>query len=81
MNKPHSMVGHYKIKMCAAFMASCLQAGVNLIERNSTCLFWLIAGRSLTLIKCIPGICHPWFLVGIFWKIEVASVADLDKGS
>ena len=48
VNKPHSMVGHYRIKMCAAFMTSCLQAGATLVERNSGyCLFWLIAGRSL----------------------------------
>ena len=46
VNEPHSMVSRYRIKMCAAFMASCLQAGATLIERNSGyCLFWLIAGR------------------------------------
>ena len=39
-NKPDSMVGHYRIKMCAAFMTSCLQAGATLVERNSGyCLF------------------------------------------
>ena len=32
MNKQHSMVGHYKIKMCAAFMTSCLQASATLVE-------------------------------------------------
>ena len=63
VNKPPSMVGHYRIKMCAAFMASCLQAGTTLVERNSgnSGLFWLIAGRSLTLINCTPGICQVWF--------------------
>ena len=59
VNKLHSMVGHYRIKMCAAFMASCLQAGATLVERNSGyCLFWFIAGRSFTLIKCTLGICR-----------------------
>ena len=39
-NKPDSMVGHYRIKMCAAFMTSCLQDGATLVERNSGyCLF------------------------------------------
>ena len=62
VNKQHAMVGHYKIKMCEAFMTSCLQAGATLVERNSGfCLFWLIADRSLTLIKCTPGIYHVWF--------------------
>ena len=61
-NKPHSTVTHYRIEMCAAFMTSCLQAGASLVERNSGyCLFWLIAGRSLTLMRCTPGICHTWF--------------------
>ena len=32
VNKPHSKVGHYRIKMCAAFMKSCLQAGATLVE-------------------------------------------------
>ena len=27
VDKPHSMIGHYRIKMYAAFMISCLQAG------------------------------------------------------
>ena len=27
VNKPHSVVGHYRIEMYAAFMTSCLQAG------------------------------------------------------
>ena len=61
-NKPHSTVTHYRIEMRAAFMPSCLQAGASLVERNSSyCLFWLIAGRSLTLMRCTPGICHTWF--------------------
>ena len=29
------MVGHYRIKMSAAFVTSCLQAGATLVERNS----------------------------------------------
>ena len=68
VNKPHSMVGHYRIKMCAEFMTSCLQADATLIERNSGyCLFCLIAGRSLTLIKCTPGIFHAWFCFFFFF--------------
>ena len=48
VNKPHSMIGHYRIKTCAAFMTSSLQAGTTLVERNSNyCLFCLIADRSL----------------------------------
>ena len=71
MNKQHSMVGHYKIKMCAAFMTSCLQASATLVERNSGyCLFWLIAGRSLTLIKYTPGIFHAWFLLIYFGRLS-----------
>ena len=59
VNKPHSVVGHYRIKMWTAFMTSCLQADATLVKRNSGyCVFWLIAGKSLTLIKCTPGICH-----------------------
>ena len=71
VNKPHSMVGHYRIKMCAEFMTSCLQADATLIERNSGyCLFWLIAGRSLTLIKCTPGIFHAWFCFFFFFLLR-----------
>ena len=56
VNKPHSVLGPYRIKMCTAFMTSFLQAGATLVERNSGyCLFRLIAGRTLTLIKCTPG--------------------------
>ena len=61
VNKPHSVLGHYRIKMCTAFMTSFLQAGATLVERlfrllnSGYCLFRLIAGRSLTLIKCTPG--------------------------
>ena len=52
MNKPHPMVGHYRIKICAAFMTNCLKAGATLVEGSSGYyLFWLIAGGSLTLIK------------------------------
>ena len=62
VNKPNSMVGHFRIEIYSAFMASCLQAGATLVERNSGyCLFWIIAGRSLTLIKCTPGICQASF--------------------
>ena len=62
VNKPHSMVGHFRIEIRAAFMTSCLQAGATLVERNSGyCLFWLIAGRSLILIKCTTGICQASF--------------------
>ena len=50
VNKPHSVVAHYRIKMCAEFSTSCLQASATLIETSyGYCLFWLIAGKSLTL--------------------------------
>ena len=81
VNKSHSMVGHYRIKMCAAFMTSSLKAGATLVERNpGYSLFWIIAGRSLTLIKCTPGICHLWFWF-IYFVRFVVSVVDLDEGS
>ena len=32
VNKPHLMVGNYKIKIWAAFMTGCLQAGATLVE-------------------------------------------------
>ena len=71
VNKPHSMVGHFRIEICAAFMTSCLQAGATLVERNSGyCLFWLIAGRSLTLIKCTPGICQASFWLTYFERLR-----------
>ena len=35
VNKPHSMVGYYRVKMGATFMKSCLQAGETLVERTS----------------------------------------------
>ena len=71
VNKPHSMVGHFRIEICAAFMTSCLQAGATLVERNSGyCLFWLIAGRSLTLIKCTPGICQASFWLIYFERLR-----------
>ena len=71
VNKPHSMVGHFRIEICAGFMTSCLQAGATLVERNSGyCLFWLIAGRSLTLIKCTPGICQASFWLIYFERLR-----------
>ena len=75
VNKPHSMVGHYKIKMCAAFMTSSLQSGATLVDRNSGyCLFSLIAGRSLALIKCTAGVKYR-FVSGLVYtkriKMEV----------
>ena len=71
VNKPHSMAGHYRIKMCAAFMASSLQAGATLVERNfNYCLFWLIVGRSLTLLKCTLDICHVWFWLIYFGRLR-----------
>ena len=71
LNKPHTMVGHFRIKMCAAFMASSLKAGATLVEKNSGyCLFWLVAGRSLTLIKCTPGIYHAWFWLINFERLS-----------
>ena len=82
VNKLHSVVSHYRIKMCAAFMTSCLQTGATSVERNSGyCLFWLIASRSLILIKYTPGHLSCVVLVDIFWKIEVVSVVDSDKES
>ena len=71
VNKSNSMVCHYRIKMCAAFMTSSLQADATLVERNpGYSLFWLIAGRSLTLIKCTPGICHVWFWLIYFARLR-----------
>ena len=74
VNKPHSVVGHYRIKMCAAFMTSCLQAGATLVERNSGyCLFWFIlvySALSFTLIKCTPGIYHAWFRLIYFGRLR-----------
>ena len=65
------LLGHCRIKMCAAFMISCLQAGATLVERIfGYCLFLLIAGRSLTLINCTPGICHAWFWLIYFGRLK-----------
>ena len=81
MNKLHSMVGHYGIIMCAAFMTSCLQTGATLIERNSGyCLFWLIGGRSLTLIKCTPDICYAWFWLIYFGRLRKCLLLTWTKG-
>ena len=64
------LLGHCRIKMCAAFMISCLQAGATLVERNFGYLFLLTAGRSLTLINCTPGICHAWFWLIYFGRLK-----------
>ena len=64
------LLGHCRIKMCAAFMISCLQAGATLVERNFGYLFLLIAGRSLALINCTPGICHAWFWLIYFGRLK-----------
>ena len=73
MNKSHSIVGHYRIKMCAAFMTSCLQAGATLVKEILAIVYSCLLQAS-HLLSCVV-------LVDIFWKIEVVSVVDLDKGS
>ena len=47
VNKPHSMVGHYRIKMCAAFMTSCLQAGATLKKIPAVVYFGLLQAGHL----------------------------------
>ena len=47
VNKPDSMVDHYRIKMCPAFMTSCLQAGATFKKNPATVYFGLLQAGHL----------------------------------